>query len=413
MPKKAKELTALDVKRISKPGRHAVGVIPGLMLVVKPVTLSKSWILRIVIGNKRRNIGLGGYPEISLADARNRAREAKRLIEQGIDPIERKKAILDALRASQNGRMTFREAAYKCHEKKMSEFRNKKHGLNWINSVEKYAFPVIGNVAVEDVNLQHILDVLNPIWGTITETATRLRQRIEQIINWSIISGYRTADNPARWKGHLDAILPKPTKIKTVKHHKALLYKEIYPFMLELRNHSGISARALEFVILTACRSNEVRGATWEEVDFSERIWTVPAERMKAGKPHRVPLTDGMIQILNQLPRFEESPFIFTGPRGGSLSDMALSKLCKDMKVDAVPHGFRSTFRDWAAECTNYPREVCEQALAHTIASAVEAAYRRGDLFEKRRLLMTDWNLYVNRKPDESAKVIQIREAVK
>lgn len=411
MPKKAKELSALDIKRIAKPGRYAVGFIPGLLLVVKD-SGAKSWILRTVIGNKRRNIGLGGYPEISLAKARERAREAKELIEQGVDPIEQRKARKLAFLNSQNGRMNFSEAARRCHEKKMPEFKNKKHGKDWISSIKRYAFPVIGRIAVADVDLSHIQAILIPIWNDKTETATRLRQRLEQVLNWATISGYRKGDNPARWKGHLDAILPVPSKIKKVKHMPALPYKDIGAFMLELRKREGIGARALEFIILTACRSGEARLATWGEIDLENKIWTIPADRMKAGKPHRVPLTDDMLKLLLNLPRLEGSRYIFPAPRGGALSDMALSMLCRRMKVDAVPHGFRSTFRDWAAESTNYPREVAEQALAHTISSAVEAAYRRGDLYNKRIRLMEAWSGFINKPAEVKATVIPIQKGV-
>ena len=409
MPKKANELTALDVKRIAKPGRYAVGTIPGLLLAVKEYTGAKSWVLRTMIGTKRRNMGLGGYPEISLARAREKAREAKDLISKGIDPIEQRKAIRLALMNSQNGRMTFSQAAYKCHEKKVSEFRNPKHAKQWIRSVEKYAFPVIGNMAVEDVELSHILNVLDPIWQAKTETASRLRQRLENIINWAIISGYRKSENPARWKGHLDAILPIPTKIKTVKHFPALPWKDVGAFMVDLRKLEGMGARALEFIVLTACRSGEVRFAVWDEVDLDNKIWTIPAERMKGMKEHKVPLVIDAIKLLKSLPRFEGSDYLFTAPRGGPISDMTISAVCRRMKIEAVPHGFRSTFRDWASENTNYAREVAEMCLAHTISSPVEAAYRRGDLFRKRIKLMEAWAQYCNKIGDTVASVTPIR----
>ena len=408
MPKKARELSALDIKRIVKPGRYAAGNVAGLLFVVKD-TGSRSWILRTMVGDKRRNIGLGGYPEVTLAKAREKARQMKELIEKGIDPVDQRKARRMALRASQNGRITFAEAARRTHEKKLSEFKNKRHGQDWINSVTRYAFPVIGQIAVDDVDLSHIQSILEPIWSDKTETATRLRQRLEQILNWATISGYRKGENPARWKGHLDAIFPAPTKIKKVKHFPALPWKDIHPFVAELRQREGMAARCLEFVILTACRSGEARFATWDEIDLDNKVWTIPGERMKAGKEHRVPLTDDAISLLENLPRFEESNFLFTAPRGGPLSDMALSMLCRRMKINAVPHGFRSTFRDWAAESTNYPREVAEQALAHTITSPVEAAYRRGDLFRKRRKLMESWEAYLNKVQDTKATVTPIR----
>jgi len=412
MPKKAKELSALDIKRISRPGRHAVGMIPGLLLIVKD-SGAKSWMLRAMVGKKRRNIGLGGYPEISLARARERAREARALIAKGVDPVERKKAIRAAILASQNGRMIFKEAALRCHQKKVPEFRNKKHAKQWLSSIQVYADPVIGHMAVDDVELTHILEILEPIWQEKTETAVRLRQRIEQVFNWSIISGYRKGDNPARWKGRLDAILPIPTKIRKVNHMPALPYKELGAFMVELRKREGTGARALEFLIFTACRSGEIRFATWDEIDFEEKIWTIPGERMKAGKEHKIPLTQDAIKLLTRLPRFNGVNYIFAAPRGGPLSDMSINAVCRRMNVDAVPHGFRSTFRDWAAENTNYPREVAEQALAHSIASAVEAAYRRGDLFGKRRRLMEAWAAYCNKVQDKAAVTPIRRRAAK
>lgn len=410
MPKIVKELSALDVRRIQKPGRHAVGYISGLMLVVKD-SGAKSWILRTVIGGKRRNIGLGSYPEISLADARESAREMKKKIRQGIDPVEERKATQRALR-EQSKRMTFAEAARLCHEKKQSEFKNEKHAKQWISTIERYAFPVIGNIPVDEIDLPHILSVLEPIWHEKTETATRLRQRLEAVLSWATVSGHRQGDNPARWQGHLDAVLPKPNKLKKVNHHAALPWQQIGAFMQELRKRKGTAARALEFLILTATRSGEVRLATWEEIDLENRIWTIPGDRMKTGKEHTVPLTNDAVKLLEALPRFEGSPYVFPAARGGLLSDMSISAVCKRMKVAAVPHGFRSTFRDWASENTNFPREVCEMALAHTIESKVEAAYRRGDLFQKRRKLMEAWTAFCNKvQTEKPATVTPIREA--
>jgi integrase len=409
MPKKAKVLSALDIRYITKKGKFAVGDIAGLLLFVKE-SGAKSWVLRTVIGNKRRSMGLGGYPEVSLAKARERARDAKELIGQGVDPIEKRKSIVEALRASQSDFFTFADAARQCHAKKVAEFKSAKHAKQWISTLEKYAFPVIGRMAIDKIDLSNILDILQPIWKDKTETATRLRQRIEQVFNWAIISGYRRGDNPARWKGHLEALLPLPNKIKKVRHMPALSWKDIGAFMVELRQREGIGARALEFIILTACRSGEVRLATWNEIDLDAKIWTIPAEHTKTHKEHKVPLVGDAIELLRELPRFEGSKFIFTAPRGGPLSDMSISAVCKRMKVDAVPHGFRSTFRDWAAENTNYPREVAEQALGHAISNAVEAAYRRGDLFSKRRRLMEAWAAYINKVQGTQATVIPMQK---
>lgn len=412
MPKRSKPLSALDVKRlIGKPGKHQAGSVAGLIFVVKP-SGAASWVLRTMSGNHRRSIGLGPYPEISLAMALVKAREAKALIRQGIDPVEQKKATKRALEKSQDAIMTFRRAADACHRKKLAEFRNEKHGQDWIGSINRYAVPVIGHLPVHEVELGHILKILQPIWETRTETATRLRQRLEAILAWATVSGYRTGDNPARWSGHLDAILPKPGSIKNVTHHRALDYKQAGQFMIQLRTRPGIAARALEFIVLTACRSGEARLAVWDEIDFTNATWSIPAERTKTKKEHVIPLTRQAIKLLENLPRFEGCPYLFVATRGGPLSDMSISAVLKRMKVDAVPHGFRATFRTWAAEQTNFAREVAEQALGHAIPSAVERAYRRGDLLEKRRLLMEAWSVYCDtiRQPDESAKVLPMHK---
>lgn len=411
MPKKARELSALDVKRLERPGRHAVGSVPGLLLCVKD-SGSKSWILRTVVGTKRRNIGLGGYPEVSLAEAREQARRIKRQVKQGVDPVALRKSKRLALIRSQNGRLTFAEAAYMCHEKKASEFRNRKHKKQWISSLEAYAFPAIGRMAAEDVDLPDVLRVLEPIWTQKTETATRVRQRMEAVLSWATVSGYRKGDNPARWQGHLDAVLPKPSKLKKGKHHAALPWKEIGSFMADLRKREGIAARCLEFIILTAVRSGEARLATWDEIDLEAGTWTIPSERMKAGREHVVPLSEAVLSLLKALPVFEGSPYIFTAPRGGPLSDMTVSAVCRRMGVEAVPHGFRSTFRDWCAESTAFPGEVAEMALAHVIPNKAEAAYRRGDLLQKRRNLMEAWAEYCSRIPGKGAEVTPIRRTL-
>lgn len=244
--------------------------------------------------------------------------------------------------------------------------------------------------------------MLQPIWQEKTETASRLRQRLEAILAWATVSGHRSGDNPARWQGHLDAVLPKPGKVYKKKHHAALPWQEISGFMQDLRKREGMGARALEFIILTAARSGGVRLATWHEIDMENKVWTIPGERMKAGKEHKVPLTDDAILLLQSLPRFGGSEYVFPAARGGALSDMSISAVCRRMKVNAVPHGFRSTFRDWCSENTNFPREVAEMALAHAIDSAVEQAYRRGDLFKKRRRLMDSWTKFINIKGESS-----------
>lgn len=385
MPKKPKELAAVQVGKLPI-GLHAAGGATGLYLRVAP-TGARNWILRATIGNRRRDMGLGGWPDVSLTEARDRARQARRKIEEGTDPIEARKANRDTLRATP----TFKECAKRTIEAKRPEWKSAKHADQWTNTLETYANPVIGNMPVDLVELRHVVEILTPLWTEKTETATRLRTRIEAVLAWASVSGFRSGDNPARWRGNLDAVLPKPSKVAKVKHHRAMPFDAVPAFMAALRLREGLSARALEFLILTATRSGEVRGATWDEFDLKAHTWTIPAERMKAGKEHRVPLSARALAIVKSMPRIAGADYVFPAARGGMLSDMAMTELMKGMKADAVPHGFRSTFRDWTAERTAYPRDVAEMALAHTIPDKVEAAYRRGDLFEKRTKMMTDW----------------------
>ena len=393
MPKKAKELSALEVKNLTKPGLHAVGCVAGLLLQISSSGAS-SWILRAMIGSKRRDIGLGGYPDVTLAQARDKARELRADIRAGIDPVEERREARARLITSQATKLTFDDAVKMFLPIKQAELTNKKSAAQWSSTLTTYASPVIGKQPVADIELNHIIQILEPIWQEKTETAKRLRGRIEAVLAWATVAGYRTGDNPARWKGHLDVVLPKPGKITKVKHHKALPWQEIGLFLKDLRSQKGIGARALEFLILTATRSGEVRGAIWSEIDLIEKIWTIPADRMKAGKEHRVPLSVDAVKLLESLPRMKDDNHIFPAPRGGILSDMSLSAILRRMEVNAVPHGFRSTFRDWCAEHTNYPTAVAEMALAHTIGNKVEAAYRRGDLFTKRTRLMNEWSTF-------------------
>ncbi|HMM76155.1 MAG TPA: integrase arm-type DNA-binding domain-containing protein [Gammaproteobacteria bacterium] len=407
MPRKAREMSAVEVRRLPE-GLHAVGGVDGLLMRVKP-TGARSWVLRVVIGSKRRDVGLGGFPDIPLQTARERAREAREQIRAGTDPVATRKAARAALVASQAVSITFEQAARECHASKSKEFRNPKHAAQWLSTIETYANPVIGKLPIDQVDLSHVVKILEPIWETKTETATRLRQRMEQVIAWATVRGKRTGENPARWKGHLDAVLPKPGKVSKVEHHRALPVPGMYAFMNALRERAGMAARCLEFAILTAARSGEARGATWDEIDIEAKLWTVPGARMKAGKDHRVPLSADAVALLEALPRMQDSSYVFTAPRGGKLSDMALLAVMQRMEVDAVPHGFRSTFRDWCAEHTNYPREVAEMALAHTISNDVERAYRRGDLFEKRRKLMAEWARFIRKPPAAAGDVVPMR----
>lgn len=407
MPKKAKELSALQVKRLTKPGLHAVGGVAGLQLQIK-ATGARSWILRAKIGDKRRDFGLGGYPDVQLAAARDGARAAREQIRQGIDPIEVRKAARAALIAEQARQLTFAEATTQCHATKAPAFRNRKHSSDWISSVYRYAVPTIGNLPVADIELPHIVKILEPIWTTRTETATRVRQRIESVLAWATVSGYRTGDNPARWKGNLEYALPSPSKVRKVRHFAALPWQNMGAFMADLRKRDGMSARALEFLILTAARSGEVRLAKWDEINLDEKLWTIPAERMKAQKAHRVPLSDSAIKLLKALPRFEGSSHVFSAPRGGPLSDMSISSVCRRMKVEAVPHGFRSSFKDWARSSTSYADEISELSLAHVSTDATRVAYARDELLPKRARLMRDWAKYCGTVPSK-AEVTPIR----
>lgn len=390
MPKKAREKAPIEVSRLTKPGMHAVGGVAGLYLQVLP-TGARSWVLRVMVAGKRRDMGLGGFPDVTLAMARESARVARESIKSGIDPIAQRAAARSALAASREASVTFEDAARKFIAAKSGEWKNAKHAQQWTNTLEAYAFPVVGNLVCADVALPHILKILEPIWSAKNETASRLRGRIESVLDWATVRGFRKGENPARWKGHLDKLLSAPGKVQKVEHHEAVAVDSLGAFIQDLRKREGIAARALEFLILTAARSGEVRGAVWSEIDMTGRIWTIPPERMKAGKEHRVPLSDAAVRLLEALPRIAGNDLVFPSPRGLVLSDMTLTAVMRRMKRDEVPHGFRSTFRDWASERTNYPREVAEMALAHTIGDKVEAAYRRGDLFEKRARMMQDW----------------------
>lgn len=406
MPKKAKELSATEVRRLTEPGRYPVGGVAGLQLLVSPAG-ARSWVLRILIGNKRRDIGLGGFPDVTLAGARESAREVRKQVGAGVDPLAERKALKDAIRAEQAKAITFKDAAYRCHAARKDEFSNAKHRQDWIKSLERHAFKVIGDLPVDAVELPHILKVLEPIWKTKTETATRVRQRLESVLSWATVSKHRSGENPARWSDNLRELLPTPSKIRKVEHHKAIPWNETPAFMVELRQREGMGALALEFIILTAARSGEVRFARWEEIDLNAKVWSVPADRMKARKDHKVPLSPAAVEILKRVPRMESSDFIFTAPRGGALSDMSVSAVCRRMKVDATPHGFRSNFKDWARNRTAYPDEVSELALAHVNNDATRAAYARDELLPQRTKLMSDWAKYLE-KPEKAGTVTSI-----
>lgn len=383
------KLTALKVARLSKPGRYGDG--KGLYLqITKPGV--KSWIFRFERGGKERFMGLGPLHTVSLADAREKGRIARMSLIDGIDPLEKRKQSITAGKIEQASNLDFDTCAKRYIESREAEWKNAKHRQQWENSLRMHASPYLGNIHVRQIETPLILKALEPIWRTKTETASRVRERIERVLSWASTRGYREGENPARWNGHLEELLPNPSKLKKVKHHPALPFAEIGCFFQSLNAQKGGAARALEFTILTACRTGEVLGARWDEVDFAGRVWTIPAERMKANKPHRVPLVAASTVLLKQQQGLD-SVFVFPGAKQGrSLSNMAMLIVLRRMQRDDLTvHGFRSTFRDWAAERTDYPSEMAEIALAHTVGSAVENAYRRSDLFERRRALMQDW----------------------
>ena len=388
-----------------------MGGVTGLHLQITPRG-ARSWVLRVSIGTKRRDMGLGGYPEVGLAKAREAAKEARDLVRQGVDPILRRRQARSALAAQQAAAKTFTQCVRAFIEAKSPEWSNDKHAQQWQNTLDTYACPKLGAMLVCDIGTEHVVDVLKPIWTAKTETATRVRGRIEQVLDWATVQHYRSGPNPARWKGHLDALLARPSKFKTVEHHAALPIDDVPGFMAKLRQAEGMGARALEFVILTSARSDEVRLATWSEVDLDGAVWTVPAERMKAGREHRVPLSARALDLLRSLPREDKSQhFVFPSQKRTALSDMTLTAVLRRMKVDAVPHGFRSSFKDWAAERTQYPNELSEMALAHVIESKTEQAYRRGDLFDKRRRMMEDWAGFLGaRRVAGSSEVVAIEQ---
>lgn len=389
MPKKSREMGALEVGRLSESGLYAVGGVTGLYLQITGA--AKSWILRAKVGAKRRDMGLGGFPTVTLAQAREKARIARETINAGTDPILERERAQSALRSAQTGAVKFSDAARMFIDARGDEWRNAKHRQQWVNTIEKYAAPTIGKLLVADIRKEHVLLVLEPIWKTKTETASRVRGRIEHILDWAKAHGHREGENPARWRGHLDKLLSKPSKIAKVEHHAALPIDEMGTFMTDLRQREGTGARALEMLVLTAARSGEIRGATWEEIDLDGALWTIPGERMKGGKEHRVPLSNRVVEMLRALPRMEGTDLVFPGSKKKPLSDMTLIAVMQRMKAEAVPHGFRSTFRDWASERTSYPAEMAEMALAHTLTNKVEAAYRRGDLVAKRAGMMEAW----------------------
>lgn len=419
MPRRAKELSAIEVRRLGR-GVHNVGGVAGLLMQVSDGG-AQSWLLRVRVGDKRREIGLGPFPEVSLSKAREKAAQAKEAIRNGIDPVETRKAARSALLASQRQGLTFIEAFEKYAAKKLPELRTERYRNQWRATVEKYAFPELGGMLVQDITREDILRILHPIWETRTETATKVRQRVEKTLDYAKAAGHRSGDNPAVWRGNLELALSAPNKIAPKENYPALQLDDAARWWNDLMSREGMGANALAFQALTASRTGAVRFATWDEIDLNARLWTIQPGRTASkisptGKAHRVPLTDTMVALLETLPRMGN--FLFTAPRGGSLSDATLGKSMRAIhetdiqrggvgfldaktKAQAVPHGLRSCFRVWVTECTNFDSDMAEIALAHMVGSKVRQAYDRSDMIEKRRAMMVAWGQFLEGMQNE------------
>lgn len=391
---KAKELKALEVSRLSTPGKHAVGGMPGLYLFVKE-SGTRSWVLRTFVGGKRKEMGLGSYPSVGLADAKKFALEKRKSIESGIDPVETRKTARKKLTEDQS-KKTFAECAEAYIKMREPSWSNEKHKDQWTSTLKTYAYPIIGLKKVDEVDQDDIMKILtaDEFWTTKTETAMRVRSRIESILDWASVMKLRPEGNPARFKGRLEHLLPSISKEKRVDHHPSLAHAKLPAYMKKLRSLNSIKSRLLEFEILTATRAKEARLARWEQFDFAKGIWTIPAQNMKVKKEHRIPLSKNILELLSSID-VSESGFIFESPGGKEFDGNTANNLAKSLTEDKITaHGFRSTFRDWCAEHTEYPSEMIEMSLAHKVGTSVERAYLRTDLVEKRRALMQDWADY-------------------
>ena len=425
--KPERALSARFVETVTAPGKYFDG--HGLFLRVAK-NGARQWVQRITIRGKRTELGLGSPPAVTLATARRLALENRGKAMLGGDPLADK-------RKDREG-MTFADAVEKYLAAKLSEFRNEKHRRQWRSTLDAYAAPVLGRKLVSEITVQDVLRALEPIWRDKTETASRLRGRIENVLSWATVAGHRVGDNPARWKGNLSEMLPKPAKVAKGENQPALALGDVARWWADLAQRDGMAARALEFLALTAARSGEARGATWAEIDLGDvatpatsatrgAVWTIPASRMKNGRPHRVPLTPEAVALLERLPRLDGSPYVFFAPRGGMLSDMSISAVMRRMqeaqvkagevgyldpasKRPAVPHGLRSTFRQWAAE-QGYPRDMSEIALAHFIGSEVERAYQRSDMLDRRRDMMAAWAAFLRGEAVQGDNVVKMGTA--
>lgn len=388
------KLSALQVNRLSKPGLYGDGA--GLYLQITKGGV-KSWLFRYMRNGRARGMGLGPVHTVSLSDARIKALDVRRQLLAGIDPLDAKQQDQALAKVSAVKVTTFDECSAAYIDAHSSGWKNAKHADQWRNTLATYASPYFGSLPIAEIDTGLVMKVLEPIWTSKTETASRLRGRIETVLDWATARGHRTGENPARWKGHLDHLLPKRSKVQAVVHHAALPYVDAPKFMVQLRATNTMAAKALELLILTATRTSEVIEARWDEFDLGAEIWRIPAERMKAGKEHRIPLSPAAKVLLEHMRSIKQNEFVFPGQRKDKpLSNMALLQLLKRMgRSDLTAHGFRSTFRDWVGETTHYPREVAEAALAHLLKDKAEAAYARGDLLEKRSAMMTDWSTHL------------------
>jgi integrase len=402
MARALNRLSALKVARAKEPGMLADG--GSLYLRIAPGG-SRQWIFRYVTNGRLRDMSIGPAHTLTLAEARERATEARKLRLDGIDPIDHKRARMAALRAADARTITFREcceAYLRSHDASWSSAR---HRAQWRSTLERL-YPILGALPVQAIDTPLVLRALKPIWEKTPVSASRLRGRIEAVLGWATVHHYRSGDNPAKWGGLLEHALPAPGKVAKVEHHSALPYADIPEFMFKLRGNTGIAARALEFICLTAARSGEAVGVRWAEIDLDARLWTVPASRMKAGKEHRVPISAAAMAVLDQMQRIRTSDHVFRVATDKPVRGADVWRLANRLAGISV-HGLRSSFRDWAAERTSFPRELAEMALAHSVGSAVEQAYRRGDLFEKRRKLMDAWAEFCG-KPQSGGKVVPI-----
>jgi integrase len=407
MPRTLNRLTAMKVAKAKKPGLLSDG--GGLYLRIAPGG-SKQFIFRYAVNGRLRDMGIGPVHTVSLAMAREKALEARRLRLEGIDPIAHKKARIAALQAADAKTMTFKQCAEGFIRDNEKEWKNVAHRQQWTSTLARYVYPVIGDMPVTTIDTPLVLKVIKPVWGERTATAARVRGRIEAILGWATVHHYRSGDNPARWQGLLEHALPAQSKVAKTEHHVALPYAEVAGFMAKLQQHTSPAAKCLEFIVLTAARLAEATGTMWSEIDFKARTWTVPASRMKGGREHRVPLSDAAMAVIDAMAAIRMNDYVFPGLRDGQpVGTRTLQNLVKRIGGEITVHGFRSCFRDWAAERTSFPREVAEMALAHAIPSAVEAACRRGDLFEKRRRLMAAWADFCTKPAAATGKVVAIR----